>query len=171
MQDNNTKDVQDVEFKEVATKAVPAAEFFNPVTYLTNALAAAGHPNPSAWTQDIDPRAETAEEEKDRIFFANRALRLWLAEQTDRENITVRMIQADGISAIKWCALMDQGIVKWVMGGFDKKEELASSDDSIGEEAKDVQRAVITDGDTDALPNTVDTPVVESFDPNNTINS
>ncbi|BAW19317.1 hypothetical protein [Ralstonia phage RP31] len=111
---------------ESAEAAAPVAEeaaapTFNPVDYLTNALHNAGYPNPTAWYKGIDPRAETADNEKDRIFFANRALRLYLAEVPDRENISPRMLLADGITSIQWTALVDQGVVPWLMNQFDKK--------------------------------------------------
>lgn len=115
MQDNT---ITDVEFKEVAAAPI---EFFNPVTYLINALQSAGHKEPNAWTLDLDPRAETVEDEKERIFFTNRAVRLYMAEQTERENITARLLLADGIDKIKYCALVEQAIVPWLMGEFDEK--------------------------------------------------
>lgn len=120
MQDNN---ITDVEFKEVPTETAAAttSEFFLPANYLINALTAAGHPNPTAWALHIDPRVETAEEEKDRIFFANRALRIYLSEQEAADTISVRMLLAEGIPAAKWCALVDKGIVPWLMGQFDEK--------------------------------------------------
>ncbi|BAW19032.1 hypothetical protein [Ralstonia phage RP12] len=105
-----------------------AKELFNPVVYLTNALTSAGYTNPTGWLKGIDPRAETAEDEKDRIFFANRALRLYLAEVPDRENISPRMLLADGITSVQWTALVDQGVVPWLMNQFDKKGKRVASE-------------------------------------------
>lgn len=122
MQDIN-QEVTDVEFKEIPVeKKEEAQATFNPVSYLTNALNTAGLTEAAAaWVMNIDPRAETAEDEKERIFFANRALRLFLAEQPDRDNITPRMLLADGIDGVKWAALMEQGVIPWLKNEFDKK--------------------------------------------------
>lgn len=119
MQDNN---ITDVEFKEIPAPGTTAAETdFNPAQYVINALTAAGHPNPTAWALHVDPRVETAEKEVDRIFFANRALRLYISEQEVADNISPRMLLAEGIPAGKWCALVDKGLVPWLMGQFDSK--------------------------------------------------
>lgn len=118
----STNNVTDVDFKEVKpTPEVKADSGFQPVDYLSQSLLNAGHPEPTAWTLHIDPRAVTAEDEKERIFFANRALRLYIAEHTDQENVTPRMLVSDGIDATKWAALADQGIVPWLMGKFADK--------------------------------------------------
>lgn len=130
MQQDTNNNVTDVEFKEVpvegqeAATAAPAEQLFNPVAYLTTALFNAGHPNPSAWALHIDPRAETAEEVKERIFFANRALRLYMSEQDVPDNISPRLTIADGIGVKQWTALVDQSYVKWLMGQFDEKGRL-----------------------------------------------
>ena len=111
--------VTDVAFVEIKKDEKPA---FNPAVFLTEALAGAGLKEAAlGWSVGIDPRVETAENEKDRIFFANRALRLFLAEIEDRENITPRMLLADGIDSVKWCALMEQGVIPWLLNQFDKK--------------------------------------------------
>lgn len=121
MQEANQQ-VSDVEFTETPKADAPAApEPFMPAVFLTKALIEAGYPEPTAWMKDIDPLVETHEDEKQRIFFANRALRLFLAEIADRDNITPRMVLADGIDSIKWSALMTQGIVPWLMNEFDEK--------------------------------------------------
>lgn len=127
MNDNN---ITDVDFKEVATEAVTETEvvLFDPVDYLTGALRDAGHPNPTAWTLDIDPRAQTAPSDKDRIFFANRALCLYVSEHEGRENITPRLLLVDGIDKVKWAALMEQGIVPWLMNKFDAKGKIIKAD-------------------------------------------
>ena len=115
--DDGITDVAFVEIKKEEQKP-----FFNPVEFLTNALHQAGFTDADLWHKDIDPRAETAEDEKERIFFANRALRLFLAEVGgDRDNITPRMLLADGIDGIKWIALMEQGVIPWLLNQFDKK--------------------------------------------------
>lgn len=112
--------ITDVAFTEI--KREEGATFFNPVVFLTDVLTSNGLSEAAAiWVQGIDPRAQTAESEKDRIFFANRALRLFLAEVEDRENITPRMLLADGIDSVKWCALMEQGVIPWLLNQFDKK--------------------------------------------------
>lgn len=111
--------VTDVAFVEIKKDEKPA---FNPAVFLTEALIAANLEDAAIkWSVGIDPRVETAESEKDRIFFANRALRLFLAEIEDRENITPRMLLADGIDSVKWCALMEQGVIPWLLNQFDKK--------------------------------------------------
>lgn len=115
-----TDDITDVAFVEI--KKEEQKPFFNPVEFLTNALHQAGFTDADLWHKDIDPRAETAEDEKERIFFANRALRLFLAEVGgDRDNITPRMLLADGIDSVKWIALMEQGVIPWLLNQFDKK--------------------------------------------------
>lgn len=91
------------------------APLWNPVEWLTKALADAGYPNPSAWTLDIDPRAETDADEDTRIFFANRALILFLSEVKDRENISPRLLLADGVGRQRWEALMLKGLIPWLM--------------------------------------------------------
>lgn len=118
---NQNEQITDVEFKEVPTGPVAAEAPFDPAVYLTNALMVAGHPDPAAWAKHIDPRAQTAEKETDRLFFTNRSLRLYLSEQEDRENISPRMLLAEGLNNVDWTALMDQGIVPWLMNQFDKK--------------------------------------------------
>ena len=105
---------------------------FNPVTYLIEALTKAGHPNPTAWTKDLDPRSQTAEKVEDRMFFVNRAIRLYISEHLDMENITPRMILAEGIAVSKWIALMEQGVVKWLMGKFNKKPEVVQEETRAG---------------------------------------
>jgi hypothetical protein len=154
MQDNN---ITDVEFKEVPTETAAAAtnNIFLPADYVVNALAAAGHPNPQAWALHIDPRVETAEEEKDRIFFANRALRLYISEQESPDNISPRMLLAEGIPSSKWCALIDKGIVPWLMGQFDKKGQRidqAKVEEVLAEEGVE---AAPVDGSMDSLPGSV----------------
>lgn len=125
MQEN--KEITDVEFTEVTKEE--AAPIFNPVVFLTEALTAKGLTEAAAkWVQDIDPRAQSAESEKDRIFFANRALRLYLAEIEGRDNVTPRMLLADGIDSVKWIALMEQGIIPWLLGQFDKKGKRVTSE-------------------------------------------
>lgn len=122
MQNLNTQDVTDVEFKEVPVEKPAAAEVFNPVAYLDNALRANRLENSvDAWKRDLDPRAETAEDEKERIFFANRALRLFIAEIPNCDNIAPRMLLADGIDGVKWSALIDRGVIPWMLGLFDEK--------------------------------------------------
>ena len=146
--------ITDVEFKEVPTET--AAPFFNPVAYLTEALTAAKHPEPLAWTKDCDPRAETALEEKERIFFANRALRLYLAEQTDRENLSPRMLLADGIDGVKWAALMDQGVIPWLMNQFDAKGKRIKPEDVQAETENRVGLAIVGETDTRAEVGTME---------------
>lgn len=118
------QEVTDVEFTETTvdeTDTIPVQQF-DPVGFLTNLLKQNGLIAASAaWKQNIDSRAYSAEKEEERIFFTNRALRLFLAEQTDRENITPRMLLADGIDGVKWSALIEQGIIPWLMNQFDKK--------------------------------------------------
>lgn len=121
MNDNN---ITDVDFKEVPTNNEVSEDAFDPADYLISALQSAGHPDPAAWTKDMDPRARTAPEEKDRIFFANRAIRLYLAEHGERENITPRLLLAEGIGKVKWAALMEQGVVPWLMNKFDAKGKI-----------------------------------------------
>lgn len=130
--------VTDVAFVEIKKDEKPA---FNPAVFLTEALIAANLEDAAIkWSVGIDPRVETAESEKDRIFFANRALRLFLAEIEDRENITPRMLLADGIDSVKWCALMEQGVIPWLLNQFDKKgkriadEEQTNATNSSGNE-------------------------------------
>lgn len=130
--------VTDVAFVEIKKDEKPA---FNPAVFLTEALIAANLEDAAIkWSVGIDPRVETAESEKDRIFFANRALRLFLAEIEDRENITPRMLLADGIDSVKWCALMEQGVIPWLLNQFDKKgkriadEEQTNAANSSGNE-------------------------------------
>jgi hypothetical protein len=140
----NDKNITDVDFKEVATEAVTETEvvLFDPVDYLTGALRDAGHPNPTAWTLDIDPRAQTAPSDKDRIFFANRALSLYIAEHTDRENITPRLLLVDGIDKVKWAALMEQGIVPWLMNKFDAKGKIIKDTPAV--DAADLEGKEVT---------------------------
>lgn len=126
--------VTDVEFKEVPTEAKEEVhQIFNPFLFLTDALIKAGYPDPVGWSAGIDSRVETADNEKDRIFFANRALRLYLAEVEGRENISPRMLLADGIDSVKWAALMEQGIIPWLMNQFDKKGKRMKSEDTTDE--------------------------------------
>jgi hypothetical protein len=155
----STNTVTDVEFKEVEEKVVAQEEAkpevpyadFNPVTYMIEALTKAGHPNPTAWTLDIDPRAQNAEKVEDRIFFTNRALHLYVAEHVERENITPRMIFAEGLPVPKWIALMEQGIVKWLMGKFDKKTEEKKETSVEGQEEVRVGYADVTDTATNVF--------------------
>ena len=134
MQENQT--VTDVAFTE--TTREEAVALFNPVTHLTATMEAAGLTDAAAkWTLGIDPRAQSAEGEKDRIFFANRSLRLFLAEIEDRENITPRMLLADGIDSPKWIALMEQGIIPWLLNQFDKKGKRVSPEAEQVEAASD----------------------------------
>lgn len=133
---NEKNDITDVEFKEIPTESSTPEGFFNPVNYLTDALREAGYHDPEGWTKNIDVRAANAVEEKDRIFFANRALRLYLAEIEGRENISPRMLLADGIDSVKWKALMDQGVIPWLLNQFDAKgkrktEEAPAADETI----------------------------------------
>lgn len=114
MQENQIIDTEVTEVKE-------EAPFFNPVEFLTNALRAADYVDPTGWRNNIDPRAEIAEDERERIFFANRALRLFLSEVEGRENISPRMLLADGIDSDKWIALMEQGVIPWLMNQFDNR--------------------------------------------------
>lgn len=105
------------------------APLWNPVEWLTKALADAGYPNPSAWTLDIDPRAETDADEDTRIFFANRALILFLSEVKDRENISPRLLLADGVGRQRWEALMLKGLIPWLM--HKEAIELAPESDPV----------------------------------------
>jgi hypothetical protein len=148
MNDTTNNNVTDVEFKEIPAAAAEMKDSgFQPVEYLSQALLAAGHPDPTGWTKDIDPRAVTAEEEKDRIFFANRALLLYLAEQEDRENVTVRMLVTTGVDGAKWAAIAEQGIVPWLMGKFDKpKAEEAVAETTLQE---GVESAPVSDTKVD----------------------
>lgn len=136
-------------------KAADPHANFNPVTYLIEALTKAGHPKPAAWTQDIDLRAHTAEKVEDRIFFANRALRLYISEHLDMENITPRMILAEGIAVSKWIALMEQGAVKWLMGKFKKVEE---KKENLGE----VQDTQAASEEASVLADKINSPAPES---------
>lgn len=134
MQEKN--EIVDVEFTEVKREPA-AAPMFNPAVFLTEALIKAGLTEAAVqWCQNIDPRAETAESEKDRIFFANRALRLFLAEIEGRDNITPRMLIADGIDSVKWIALMEQGIIPWLLGQFDKKGKRVAPEAEQAEAAR-----------------------------------
>jgi hypothetical protein len=144
MQDNQT--VTDVAFTETPREEA-ATPFFNPVTFLTQAFENAGLFHAAAvWAEDIDPRAETAEGEKDRIFFANRALRLFLAEVPDRENITPRMLLADGIDGVKWVALMEQGVIPWLQNQFDKKGKRVAPEAATEDSPVDQPEAVVMPG-------------------------
>lgn len=139
-----TDGVTDVAFVEI--KKEEQKPFFNPVEFLTNALHQAGFSDADAWHKDIDPRAETAEDEKERIFFANRALRLFLAEYEDaRDNITPRMLLADGIDSVKWIALMEQGIVPWFLNQFDKNGKRITREE-VQEEAPVTPELEVFDG-------------------------
>lgn len=112
--------IVDVEFTEIKREVV--TPLFNPAVFFTELLISNDLTDAAVnWSCGIDPRAETADNEKDRIFFANRALRLFLAEIEDRENITPRMLIADGIDSVKWIALMEQGVIPWLKNQFDKK--------------------------------------------------
>lgn len=128
MQENQVTDVEFTEVNRDESAFKEETPLFNPVDFLTMALHQAGYPEPTAWYKGIDVRAETADSEKDRIFFANRALRLFLAEVENRENITPRMLLADGIDSPKWMALMEQGVIPWLMNQFDKKGKRVASD-------------------------------------------
>jgi hypothetical protein len=135
MQEANQQ-VTDVEFTETPKAVAPAApEPFQPAVFLTKALIEAGYPEPTAWMKDIDPLVETHEDEKQRIFFANRALRLYLAEIEGRENISPRMLLADGIDGVKWAALMTQGVVPWLMNQFDEKTGKRKKEEVVGLDA------------------------------------
>lgn len=147
MQENN---ITDVEFKDVPAQQPEAAadvkQEFNPVEYLSQALLNAGHPEPTAWAKDIDPQAVTHEEENKRIFFTNRALHLYLAEQDVPDNITVRMTLADGVGATKWSAIIDKAIVPWIMGKFDDKGKL--KEESVAEQPVVEEGATTTQNGT-----------------------
>ncbi len=155
MQENTAQDITDVEFKETPVETKEAPAIFNPVEFLTNALAQAGYPEPAAWTQDIDPLASTHEDEKARIFFANRALRLYLSEIEGRDNISPRLLLADGIDSTRWIALMEQGVIPWLMGAFNErgdrvaagKMEIKEFNGDLGltEDQKTVLRAFFAD--------------------------
>lgn len=137
MQDKN---VTDVEFREVPVeKKEETPALFNPVAFLTEALQKAGYAKPYAWTEGIDERAQTADNEKDRIFFANRALRLFLAEVENRDNITPRMLLADGVDSTKWMALMEQGVIPWLMNEFDAKGKRVKEE--VNPDAADIAAA------------------------------
>lgn len=150
MQEPN-QDIQDVDFKDVPATE-PAVAPFQPAAYLTTALARAGYHDPEGWLKDADPLVATHEEEKQRIFFANRALRLYLAEIAERENISPRLLLADGIDATRWCALMDQGIVPWLMNEFDSKGKRVKPEPKAGD--------VVDTGEGEA--GTPDQPAVDS---------
>lgn len=139
MNDNN---ITDVDFKEVPTNNEVSEDAFDPADYLISALQSAGHPDPAAWTKDMDPRARTAPEEKDRIFFANRAIRLYLAEHGERENITPRLLLAEGIGKVKWAALMEQGVVPWLMNKFDAKGKIIKDTPDV--DAADLEGKEVT---------------------------
>lgn len=122
----NKQTITDVDFKEVPKEEVaPTAPTddkpFDPAVYLTEALTRAGHPAPAEWLKDVDPRVQTATEENDRLFFANRAIRLYMSEQDVNDNISPRLLLAEGIGSVNWCAVVDEGIVPWLMGEFNKK--------------------------------------------------
>ena len=167
-------EITDVEFTEI--KKEPAAASFNPAVFLTEALISNGLIDAAkSWSIGIDPRAETAESEKDRIFFANRALRLFLAEIEGRDNITPRMLLADGIDSIKWMALIEQGVIPWLLNQFDSKGKRVVPEDhkedftsNTGE--SDIASKINAEGDKPVvlgmdMGNGPDQSAVEQWDP------
>lgn len=159
--------VTDVAFVEIKKDEKPA---FNPAVFLTEALIAAGL-NEAAigWSIGIDPRVETAESEKDRIFFANRALRLFLAEIEGRDNITPRMLLADGIDSVKWIALMEQGVIPWLLNQFDSKGKRVVSEeqlhDAIPEDHKEDFTSNTGESDIASKINAAGDKPAEQWDP------
>lgn len=122
----DTNDVTDVEFKEVPTE--PQVPNFDPAAYLTKAFKDAGFEDADAWTKDIDPRAlvlNNGLSDKHRIFFVNRALRLFIAEVDTKDNSTVRMVIVDAVTPEQWSSLIDQGFIPWIKGIAEDAEKPA----------------------------------------------
>lgn len=103
-------------------------EFFRPADFLTNALKEAGHPNPDAWAESLHPGAHTEEKVEHRIFHVNRALRLYMSEQKDRDNtMQARQLLSDGIDEDTWRAIVNRGVVPWLMNTLPVKKNAVAN--------------------------------------------
>lgn len=114
-----------IQIEEAVIKAeVPfEQEPFSPATYLTEQLIEQGMDAQTAraWMKGLDPRAETAENVKDRIFFVNRALRLYMSEQFNGSDgvsgtMNARLLVTDGIEEDAWKLLIKNGVASWLAG-------------------------------------------------------
>lgn len=115
---------------EETAKALAAAAdtLFNPVEFLCSELERAGSTDLTCWMKHIDPRATTEPDEMARIFFANRALRLYMAEQEGRNHMEARLLLADGIPVADWKSIVSKGVVPWILNKLPvNKKQLAAA--------------------------------------------
>lgn len=114
------------------------AEVFLPAQFLTNALAEAGHENPQAWQRDLDSRCnDTTLKPEERIFFVNRALRLYMSEQEGRNHMEARMLLADGLTVEEWSAIVVRGVVPWLLNKLPlNKTQLAQAAAAVSSHAE-----------------------------------
>lgn len=102
-------------FKAESVAAV-SQEAFMPAEFLTKLLREEGHADPEAWAVDLDPRcSDPSIKVQERIFFVNRALRLYMSEQEGRNHMDARMLLADGLQVDEWSAIVVRGVVPWLM--------------------------------------------------------
>lgn len=80
---------------------------------VTNALASAGHPNPSAWQERLPAAYDAAPDVGHQIFLINRAWRLMLGELQNRESDTsdARYCLVDTPMVNDWMRAFTQGVV------------------------------------------------------------
>ena len=112
-----------------AEAAEAQADLFDPVGFVCIELKRAGSETPEAWAKHIDPRAQTEPDELARIFFTNRALRLYMSEQAGRNHMEARLLLADGISVADWKSIVSKGVVPWILNKLpvNKKQLTAAS--------------------------------------------
>ena len=109
-------DAQAQQSLETETAAAPQQEAFMPAEFLTNALRQEGYENPEAWTANLDPRCtDPTIKPQERIFFVNRALRLYMSEQEGRNHMEARMLLAEGLTVEEWSAIVTRGVVPWLL--------------------------------------------------------
>lgn len=89
---------------------------FDAPGFVCQELEKAGYENPTDWLRDADQRmSDLTLPVKERIFFVNRALRLHMSEQVDRNHMEARMLIADGLELGDWVSIIVRGVVPWYM--------------------------------------------------------
>lgn len=117
--------------------AFKEAVVFMPAEFLTAALRTAGHADPEAWAVGLDTGAITEEKVEHRIFHVNRALRLYMSEQKHLENnMQARQLISDGIDEDTWRALINRGVIPWLMSTLPvKKGAIAAAAREVSRQA------------------------------------
>jgi len=92
--------------------------FFDPVQDVTNALAASGHPNPTAWQAELQVQCPGAFDKASsgtwRRMMVNRCLHLIIAETNDPKADMTRYLLVDQGTHEEWKTLIDENVAPFL---------------------------------------------------------